>query len=111
MKTFTTVSDIGCIKLFTQDTAFYFRNNFGDVENTVNIYEEPERPEKDFTMVGSFDVLNAERRDEEDGVYLADLDVSYNPIFTFYKPGRYFVYLNDKGARPVFHIQWLDNAI
>ena len=109
MKTFTTVSDIGCIKLFTRDTAFYYRNNFGDVENEVRIYEEPERPEKDFEFVGSFDVLIP------GGVSMAEIDCgdNYSGIVkhVFQKPGRYFVYLNDKGAIPVFHIQWLDNAI
>ncbi len=105
MITFTTISDIGCIKLFTQDTAFYFRNNFGDVENVVNIFEEPERPEADFNFVGSFDVrFNGK-------VSLSSMDCSVEAIYDFTKTGRYFVYLNDKGAVPVFHIQWLDNAI
>jgi hypothetical protein len=104
MRQFKTLSDVGCIKFFTDETAFYFSNDYGDGENSVKIYEE-KTPEEDCKgkFLNSFDVKTPGT------VHLSNYDCSPSEsLFTFQKPGRYFVYL----VKPChFQIRWFDDRI
>jgi len=98
----STISDIGCIKIYTNDCAFYFSNNVGDGGNIVKIFNEPQPIDK-HKFMGSFIVKS------RDSVRLSYYDCGEEEEYVFDKIGRWFVYLYNDSGIPEFIIYWLDD--
>jgi len=88
---FKTLSDMGCVKIYSKDLSTFFKNGYGDGENTVYIKlsEYDINAYKGYDFVGSFTVL------KNGSVYLSEYDCNLKPIYTF-EIGRYFIYINEK---------------
>ena len=97
-QTFKTYSDMGSVKIFTDDVSLFFPNGYGDGENNVMIYDEQNKHlEKNNEFVGHFTVKTK--------AHLSEYDCKDAPIFTF-KLGRWFVYRDADDGR--ISIAWTD---
>lgn len=90
MKTYTTMCDMGCIKIYNHTMSVFFHNAVGDGDNIVNITdgksEKKNKAGKDeFEFLGHFTVKT--------NAYLSQSDCDEIKIHRF-GPGRYFVELN-----------------
>ena len=92
-KKFIVHCDMGCVKIFTKDTAFFFRNGIGDGTYGVKVYKRGTLIEKgdNLDFINCFEVLT------KNTVYLANYDCESEPIYTF-DIGRWFVYRDDYGT-------------
>jgi len=94
MKKFKTWSDMGCIKIFSNDLSLFFSNDIGDGGNIVKIYKkepliEDKKGKKNniLTFLGHFTVK------EKDSVWLSEYDCSNKSLYCF-DIGRWFVSLS-----------------
>ena len=100
MKQYTTLCDVGSIRIFTKDCAFFFANNYGDGEMIVKVFDEPsERGNDSLRFIESFEVKTK--------AWLSDYDCEENKLHKFER-GTYYVYLvktKNKWAQvPEMHI-------
>lgn len=101
MTRFNAEAEIGAVKLFTEDTAFFFKNGVMDGCYEVIVYEgKVEIPGLKF--VNTFDVCR------QGVVHISSNDCTRDKAFTFTKTGRYIVYRDDEGN---ITIVWYDNQI
>lgn len=87
-QTFKTHSDIGSVSVFTKDAKWHFGNDWGDGENTVEVFES-KISDEGLKFKSSFSVFTE--------AFLASYDCEpHEAIYTFQK-GRWFVFVKSPG--------------